>query len=119
MCISGVLTMTDRTSKAPHITFGRPLCRHQQCGMAICAFHLGFSLVPLLVSKFEYHLVQVVLEGLVLGVFFVQFGAVLQAGYYLVSERRIVLESGSNDGPAAITNCIGLGRISVGGHFAT
>ena len=30
---------------APHITFGPQLDRHGQCALAICTFHLGFSLV--------------------------------------------------------------------------
>ena len=29
---------------APNITFGSQLGQHRQCGMAVCTFHLGFSL---------------------------------------------------------------------------
>ena len=34
----------DYTS--PHITSGPQLGGHRHCGLAICTFHLGFSLVP-------------------------------------------------------------------------
>ena len=32
-------------STAPHITFRPQKGGHRQCGLAICTFHLGFSLV--------------------------------------------------------------------------
>ena len=33
-----------KDSTAPHITFKLQLGGHRQCGLAICTFHLGFSL---------------------------------------------------------------------------
>ena len=33
-----------KDSTAPHITFRPQLGGHRQCGLAICTFHLGFSL---------------------------------------------------------------------------
>ena len=41
----GGLEDDRKDSTAPHITFGPQLGRRQQCGLAICTFHLGFSLV--------------------------------------------------------------------------
>ena len=40
----GISKTTERT-RAPHITYGPQLGCHRQCGLAICTFHLGFSLV--------------------------------------------------------------------------
>ena len=34
-----------KDSTAPHITFKLQLGGHRQCSLAICTFHLGFSLV--------------------------------------------------------------------------
>ena len=47
-----------------------------------------------LVGQIEYHLVQVVLEGLILGVLFVELDAGLQAGRYLLLQGRVVLDPG-------------------------
>ena len=41
----GDLDDDRKDSTAPHITFSPQLGRHRQCGLAICTFHLGFSLV--------------------------------------------------------------------------
>ena len=40
----GGLDDDRKDSTEPHITFGSQLGRHRQCGLAICTFHLGFSL---------------------------------------------------------------------------
>ena len=44
MCILGALTRTERTLRYLISPLG-PTGRHRQCGLAICTFHLGFSLV--------------------------------------------------------------------------
>ena len=41
----GGLEDARQDSTAPHITFRDQLGGHRQCGLAICTFHLGFSLV--------------------------------------------------------------------------
>ena len=40
----GGLEDDRKVSTAPHITFRPQLGGHRQCGLAICTFHLGFSL---------------------------------------------------------------------------
>ena len=39
--------MTERTPRCLISPVGPQLGRHRQCGLAICTFHLGFSLVRL------------------------------------------------------------------------
>ena len=51
-------------------------------------------LVPLLVSKFEYHPVQVVLESLVLCVLSVELRVVPEHGSYLPLQGGVVLYPG-------------------------
>ena len=46
MCIRG-LDDDRKDSTATHITLRPQLGGHRQCGLAICTFHLGFSLEPL------------------------------------------------------------------------
>ena len=46
MCISGVSKTTARTPRYLIMTFRHRIRVHRQCGLAICTFHLGFSLVP-------------------------------------------------------------------------
>ena len=45
MCISGVLKTTPRTPRHLIMTFRPRIGVHRQCGLVICTFHLGFSLV--------------------------------------------------------------------------
>ena len=40
----GGLEDDRKDSTAPHITLRPQLGAHRQCGLAICTFHLGFSL---------------------------------------------------------------------------
>ena len=59
MCISGSLTMTERTPR--HLI--SPLSPNwvgtdSACGLAICTFHLGFSLGDLLGQVFQIELVH-------------------------------------------------------------
>ena len=44
---SGGLDDDQKDSAATHITLRPQLGGHRQCGLAICTFHLGFSLVDL------------------------------------------------------------------------
>ena len=44
ICISGVLKTTERTLQHLILLLGPNLGAHRQCGLAICTFHLGFSL---------------------------------------------------------------------------
>ena len=45
MCISGVLKMAERTPRNLASPSGPQLGSRRQCGLAICTFHLGFTLV--------------------------------------------------------------------------
>ena len=47
----GGLDDDRKDSTAPHITFRPQLGGHRQCDLAICTFHLGFSLVELAISR--------------------------------------------------------------------
>ena len=57
---SGGLDDDQKDSAATHITLRPQLGGHRQCGLAICTFHLGFSLVAsaglLLPATFAKHL---------------------------------------------------------------
>ena len=63
MCISGGLEDDREDSTAPHMTFRPRISGHRQCGLAICTFHLGFSLVGLGVPRINRDGPAVVLNG--------------------------------------------------------
>ena len=67
MCISEALTRTERTLRYLISPLG-PTGRHRQCGLAICTFHLGFSL----------------------GMALLLFGAIIMALGYSSSNERAV-----------------------------
>ena len=52
-----------KDSTAPHITFRPQLGGHRQCGLAICTFHLGFSLGDLPALHFPLFFLRCLVFG--------------------------------------------------------